>query len=110
MAGAVRTAGTALLILMPTGSRAASTSAPVGFSLSDGYRVVKDWDFVNEVRDRSALEVHVRAWTEASAHAARVFPSRALPYRDLVRQAQASLTRSAAGEAISPAVRRQGRP
>ncbi len=35
---------------------AATGTAPVGFSPSDGYRLVKDWDFTRAVRDRSALD------------------------------------------------------
>jgi beta-glucanase (GH16 family) len=39
---------------MPLPSQAAAT-APVGFSPSDGYRLVKDWDFARDLRDRDAL-------------------------------------------------------
>ena len=39
---------------MPLASQGAA-AAPVGFSPSDGYRLVKDWDFARELRDRDAL-------------------------------------------------------
>ncbi len=53
--------GWTLLALPPTAGHAAATvaavapAAPVGFSPSDGYRMVRDWDFARDVVD-SALD------------------------------------------------------
>jgi hypothetical protein len=40
------------------------------------------------VHDLTALDTHVRAWTEASAMAARLFPGKAMPFNRLVDQAR----------------------
>lgn len=46
----------AWLASWPSASHAAALAvAPVGFSPSDGYRLIKDWDFARVLRDRDAL-------------------------------------------------------
>jgi hypothetical protein len=50
------------------------------------------------VRDWTALDTHVRAWSEASAVAMRIFPGRAVPFTQLVQQARISSIQRAAGE------------
>jgi hypothetical protein len=46
------------------------------------------------VRDMTALDTHVRAWTEASALAARVYPGRVLPFSQLVEQQRVATLRA----------------
>ena len=58
-----------------------------------------------QVRDRVALDTHVCAWAQASALATRVYPGRAVPYAQLVRRAQISSIRRAAGEPQAPPYR-----
>lgn len=50
------------------------------------------------VRDRTALDTQVRAWSEASAIAVRIFPGRAVPFARLVEQARISSIQRATGE------------
>lgn len=50
------------------------------------------------VRDRAALETNTRAWREASAISAKLYPGRAVPYGQLLRRAQITSIQRAAGE------------
>lgn len=52
--------------------------------------------------DTTALETHIRAWTEASAVAARLFPGKAVPFARLVE-----LERRAALRAIDEPIERR---
>ena len=45
------------------------------------------------VYDFTALDTHVRAWTEASALATRLFPDKAVPFNMLVNQARQNALR-----------------
>lgn len=45
------------------------------------------------VHDWTALDTHVRAWTEASAVASRLFPGKSLPFNQLVNQARRNACR-----------------
>ena len=49
------------------------------------------------VHDFTALDTHLRAWTEASALATRVFPGRAVPFNDLLDRARAAELRRVDG-------------
>lgn len=49
-------ASAVLLAFVSATGHAAAPAVPVGFSAADGYRLVKDWDFARELRDRDALE------------------------------------------------------
>jgi hypothetical protein len=42
------------------------------------------------VHDFTALDTHLRAWTEASALATKVFPGKAVPFNDLLDRARAA--------------------
>lgn len=50
------------------------------------------------VHDRAALETQTRAWAEASAISAKLFPGRAVPFGRLLERAQVSSIQRAAGE------------
>lgn len=60
------------------------------------------------VRDWTALDTHVRAWSEASAVALRIFPGRAVPFTQLVERARISSIQRAAGERGPAGPRRRG--
>ncbi len=63
------------------------------------------------VRDMTALDTHVRAWTEASALAARVYPGKSLPFAQLVAQQRVAVLRALDSQPTRrPARKPKGRP
>lgn len=62
-------------------------------------------------RDMTALDTHVRAWTEASALACRVYPGKSVPFARLVEQQRLAVLRALdAQQGRRPARRANGRP
>ena len=60
------------------------------------------------VRDWTALDTHVRAWSEASAVAMRIFPGRSVPFTKLLERARISSIQRAAGERDPDGPHRRG--
>lgn len=61
------------------------------------------------VRDRAALETHTRAWREAADISVKLYPGRATPYGELLRDARISSIQRAADERRRPARARAAR-
>ncbi len=60
--------------------------------------------------DATALDTHIRAWTEASAVAARLFPGRAVPFSRLVEHERIAQLKAVDRETEQRRQRRRPRP
>jgi hypothetical protein len=107
----------------PTDERHYGGAFPAGSLILDGrqrWRVVPRSDSLAvtvgplqvSVYDFTALDTHVRAWTEATAVATRLFPNKAVPFTQLVNQARKNALREVDRriDKASDASRRRRRP